>query len=55
MKFVYLEARRLFDGSNLIAKVVALRLGLEHCVAHNFIPVTLEIDSFTIKNKLGGH
>lgn len=39
--FVYSEVRRLFDGSNLVAEVVALRLGLEHCVEHNFLPGAL--------------
>ncbi|KAH0755906.1 hypothetical protein KY290_026176 [Solanum tuberosum] len=50
----YAEVGRLFDGSNLVAEVVALRLGLEYCVQHNLLPVTLETDSLSLKNILDG-
>ncbi|KAH0635770.1 hypothetical protein KY289_035685 [Solanum tuberosum] len=51
---IYAEIRRLFDGSNLVAEVVALRLGLEFCVQHNLLPVILEIESLSLKNILDG-
>ncbi|XP_049352605.1 uncharacterized protein LOC125817063 [Solanum verrucosum] len=51
---IYAEVRRLFDGINLVAEVVALRLGLEFCVQHNLLPVILEIDSLSLKNILDG-
>ncbi|KAH0776320.1 hypothetical protein KY290_007731 [Solanum tuberosum] len=51
---IYAEVRRLFDGTNLVAEVVALRLGLEYCVQHNLLLVTLETDSLSLKNILDG-
>lgn len=51
---IYAEDTRLFDGTNLVAEVVALRLGLEFCVQHNLLPVILEIDSLSLKNILDG-
>lgn len=50
--FVYVEVRRLFIRTNQATKVVALRLGLEHCVEHNILPVMLETNFYNLKNIL---
>lgn len=45
---VYAEARRLEDGSNLLAESVALRMGLEYCITHQLVPVVMETDSLML-------
>ena len=51
---IYAEASRIADGSILMAKVMALRIGLEYCISHNLLPVVLETDSLTLKKVLDG-
>ncbi|KAH0632756.1 hypothetical protein KY285_035433 [Solanum tuberosum] len=39
---IYAEIRRLFDGSNLVAEVVALRLGTQRLTYSNFQDIPSE-------------
>ncbi|XP_060210552.1 uncharacterized protein LOC132637489 [Lycium barbarum] len=52
--FQYAAARRISDGSNLIAESRALHEGLKYCVTHSLLPVVLETDSMTMKMILTG-
>lgn len=51
---IYAKVRKLEYGTNLITKVVTLRLGLEYFIVHNFLPLTLKTDSLTLNKILGG-
>ncbi|XP_060202575.1 uncharacterized protein LOC132630997 [Lycium barbarum] len=50
----YAAARRIPDGSNLIAEAKALHEGLKYCVTHSLLPVMMETDSITMKMILTG-
>ncbi|XP_060202517.1 uncharacterized protein LOC132630953 [Lycium barbarum] len=52
--FQYAAARRISDGSNLIAEARALHEGLKYCVTHSLLPMVLETDSMTMKMILTG-
>ncbi|XP_060194976.1 uncharacterized protein LOC132624175 [Lycium barbarum] len=47
-------ARRISDGSNIVAEPMALQEGLKYCVAHSLLPVVMETDSMTMKMILAG-
>lgn len=46
------ETRRIIGTTNLIAEIVVLRLGLEHCVKWHLLPVILETNSLSIQKFL---
>lgn len=48
------EGTKLSENSNLIAEVIAFRMGLEYCIQHQLISLVVEKDSLTIKNILDG-
>ncbi|XP_055835450.1 uncharacterized protein LOC129903954 [Solanum dulcamara] len=50
----YAAARRIPDGSSLIAEARAIHEGLLYCVTHTMLPVVLETDSLTMKMILTG-
>lgn len=50
----YAEGVRIVDTNNLMAEVMALRMGLEHCKRNNLLPVILETDPLALKNILYG-
>lgn len=49
---IFIEVRRIPDTTNLVAEIVALRLGLEHCVNHGLFPVILETNSLSVQKFL---
>lgn len=53
-KLMYAEVQRIYGVSSLRIEAVALRIDLEYCVEHNFLPVTLETNSLTLKKVLDG-
>lgn len=48
-KFVYVETRNIGRESVLVAKMKALRFGLEYCCTHNVLPIMLEKDFLVCK------
>ncbi|XP_060210685.1 uncharacterized protein LOC132637641 [Lycium barbarum] len=52
---VHAVARRISDGSNLVAEAMALQEGFKYCVTNDLLPVILETDSMTLKMILTGH
>ncbi|PHT86634.1 hypothetical protein T459_08740 [Capsicum annuum] len=51
---IFAEGRRLEDGYNINAEVVAFRMGLEHCIQHHYVPLIMETDPLMIKNIVDG-
>ncbi|XP_059292434.1 uncharacterized protein LOC132045876 [Lycium ferocissimum] len=52
--FQFAAARRISDGSNLVAEAMALHEGLKYYVTHSLVPVVMETDSMTMKMILTG-
>ncbi|KAH0730062.1 hypothetical protein KY289_001250 [Solanum tuberosum] len=51
---MYAEGRRFGENSNIVAKFLAFKMGLEYCINHRYLPLTMETDSLAIKNILDG-
>ncbi|KAH0711960.1 hypothetical protein KY289_007919 [Solanum tuberosum] len=51
---VYAEGNMIGLSNNLIAEVVAIRLGLEYCRIHNLLPLILETDSLAAMKMIEG-
>ncbi|KAH0720359.1 hypothetical protein KY285_005160 [Solanum tuberosum] len=51
---IYAEGKRIGIANNLVAEVVAWRMGKEYCRVNNLFPLTLETDSQAFKNMIDG-
>ncbi|XP_049360645.1 uncharacterized protein LOC125825343 [Solanum verrucosum] len=51
---MYTEGRGFGVNSNLVVEVLAFKMGLEYCINHHYLPLTMETDSLAIKNILDG-
>ncbi|KAH0745918.1 hypothetical protein KY285_007575 [Solanum tuberosum] len=51
---MYAEGNMIGISNNLIAEVVAIRLGLEYCRIHNLLPLILETDSLATMKMIEG-
>uniref|UniRef100_A0A0V0I195 Putative ovule protein n=1 Tax=Solanum chacoense TaxID=4108 RepID=A0A0V0I195_SOLCH len=49
-EFVYSDTRTTWDVLVTEVEVIAMRMGIEFCVAQSFLPITLETDSLALKN-----
>jgi len=49
-EFVYSDIRTTWDILVTEVEVIAMRMGIEFCVAQSFLPITLETDSLALKN-----
>uniref|UniRef100_A0A0V0HEC1 Putative ovule protein n=1 Tax=Solanum chacoense TaxID=4108 RepID=A0A0V0HEC1_SOLCH len=51
---LHAEGKMIGVSNNLIAEIVAMRLGLEYCKYHNLFPLIMETDSLAVKNMVEG-
>ncbi|WMV50801.1 hypothetical protein MTR67_044186 [Solanum verrucosum] len=51
---IYAEGKRIGIANNLVAEVVAWRMGKEYSRVNNLFPLTLETDSQVVKNMVDG-
>ncbi|KAM3235236.1 hypothetical protein P3L10_015272 [Capsicum annuum] len=53
--FEFAECRKIGVATNLMAEVIALRIGLQYCIDHNLFPLILETDSLAVKQFVEGN
>jgi len=51
---IHAEGKIIGVSNNLVAEIVALRLGLEFCKNKNLFPLVMETDSLASKNMIDG-